>query len=170
MLLLAFVSINESEKPKLQDKEVKSAVVSGAIAWQELSEHQDKRGPDVKPRLGILREADNTFIPEEVWKDGPISLKPTATFRLVQVAHQHPDPKQEMQSLRRYFYITLARYHKNSLWKKDPYLFVSNNKNGDIRLANRQGKSTLFTGVGSISKLSSMPPWPIGQPVLPLEE
>ena len=158
-----------AEKPNLQDKEVKSAVVSGAIAWQELSQLQDMREPDVKPRLGILREADKTFIPEEAWESGPIDLRSSSTFSLVQVAHQNPDPKQDMQSFRRYFYITLASLRREWKWSADPHLYVTND-NGIIRLANSLGQSIDFKGVGSISQLSSMPPWPIGQPVLAPEE
>jgi len=154
----------EADKPDLMD-EVKSAVVSGAIAWQELSKLQDMREPDVKPRLGILRDADNTFISEEAWKDGAIDLRSSGTFSLVQVAHQHPDPEQDMQSLRRYFYITLASFRREWKWSADPRLYVTND-NGIIRLANSLGQGIDFKGVGSISQLSSMPPWPIGQPVL----
>ncbi|RKZ72167.1 MAG: hypothetical protein DRR19_32215, partial [Candidatus Parabeggiatoa sp. nov. 1] len=82
------------DKPDLTDgNQVKSAVVSGAIAWQELAQIQEQREPNIKPRLAILREGDQSLVPEEDWGQGPIDLRASSTFSLVQVSHRHPDSK-----------------------------------------------------------------------------
>jgi len=159
------------EKPDLKDgNQVKNAVVSGAIAWQNLAKLQEPGKPERKPRLAILREDDRILVPEEEWgKDKAIDLRSTTTFSLVQVSHQAPDPNNDLNSLRRYFYIQLARLRREWKWAgNDKRLFVYK-KGSLIRVENAVGDGYDFTGVGSIGLLS-VPPWPIGRIVLPPDD
>ncbi|RKZ57145.1 MAG: hypothetical protein DRR08_19775 [Candidatus Parabeggiatoa sp. nov. 2] len=154
------------EKPKLDKQQVKNAVVSGAIAWQELKIKAIE--PKIKPRLAILREGDQSLVPEEDWGQGPIDLRASSTFSLVQVSHRHPDSK-DFNSLRCHFYIKLARYRRDLKWKGDPRLFVRKKESNNqtiVRLENAGGHGYDFKALGSNSPLSSVAPWPIGQVVL----
>ncbi|RKZ62994.1 MAG: hypothetical protein DRR08_04585 [Candidatus Parabeggiatoa sp. nov. 2] len=156
------------EKPKLDKEQVKNAVVSGAIAWQELSEINAIE-PKIKPRLAILREQDNFLTPEEDWEKEPIDLRATSTFRLVQISHQNPDPKKDFNSLHRHFYILLDQIRRETMWKADPWLFVSKQEQQGqtvIKLQNKQGQGFDFATVGSVGTVSSTPPWPIGNILL----
>ena len=158
------------DKPDLTEgDQVKSAVVSGAIAWQELAQIQQQREPEVKPRLAILREGDQTLVLEEDWQQGPIDLRASSTFSLVQVSHRHPDTRKDFYSLRCHFYIQLAQYQRQSKWNGDPRLFVRKEENNGqtmVRLENAVGQGYDFNALGSSSPLSSVAPWPIGQVVL----
>jgi hypothetical protein len=153
--------------------EVKSAVVSGAIAWQDLIQNQEQHEPETVPRLAILREQDRILVPEEDWKKGAIDLKASRTFSLVQISHSNPMPTSDLKSLRRYFYIQLAQLRREWKWADDPRLFVHRKaRQGQqpiIRVENAQGDGYDFTGVGSIGLLS-VPPWPIGRVVLPPDD
>jgi len=163
------------EKPDLTDgNQVKSAVVSGAIAWQILFDVQEECD-ESKPRLAILREDDQILVPEEDWdseeiQENGIDLRATNTFSLVQVSHQHPDPRRDLNSLRCHFYIRLARYYRRTKWRMDPRLFVR--REGKIvRVENARGDGFDFKALGLNSRLTSIPPWPIGGGgVLPPEE
>jgi hypothetical protein len=160
------------EKPDLTDgNHVKSAVVSGAIAWQSLAEVQEE-GDEKKPRLAILREDDQILVPEEDWesKENGIDLSSTSTFSLVQVSHQHPDPHKDLNSLRCHFYIQLEQYRRKWKWGDDPRLFVRR-EGKTIRVENAQGEGYDFKVLGLSSHLMSIPPWPIGgDGVLPPKE
>jgi hypothetical protein len=157
------------EKPDLKKSgEVKSAVVSGAIAWQDLVQNQEQHDPETVPRLAILREQDKILVPEEDW-EMPIDLKASSTFSLVQISHSNPMPTSDLKSLHRYFYIQLAQLRREWKWADDPRLFVHRKarqgQQSIIRVENAQGDGYDFTGVGSIGLLS-VPPWPIGRVVL----
>ncbi len=159
------------DKPKLQKAhDLKSAVVSGAIAWQNLSQVQEEH--DIKKtRLAILCENTHVLIPEEEWgKKGGIDLRGDNTFCLVQVAHHNPNPKKDLTSLHSYFYIRLEQYYRHLKWKEHPYLFASRNGN-IIRLENDQHDGFDFTDLGMSSHLTAIPAWPIGgNGVLPKQE
>jgi hypothetical protein len=163
------------EKPDLTDgNHVKSAVVSGAIAWQSLTEVQEE-GDEKEPRLAILREDDKILVPEEDWeseeiKENGIDLRATSTFSLVQVSHQHPDPRKDLNSLRCHFYIQLEQYRLKWKWGNDPRLFVRR-EGKTIRVENAQGEGYDFKALGLNSRFTSIPPWPIGgDGVLPPKE
>ena len=154
----------QCEKPQLDKNQVKNAVVSGAIAWQTLSEVKLLE-PKVTPRLAILREQDNILTTEDEWENEPIDLRSSDTFRLVLVSHRHPNLETDLQSLHRHFYIFLDQIRRDTMWKDDPWLYVrKEERHGQmvIKLNNSQGQGFDFTTVGSISQVSSLPPWPIG--------
>jgi hypothetical protein len=166
------------EKPKLDKEQVKNAVVSGAIAWQELSSINTIE-PKIKPRLAILREQHHLLTPEEDWEKGPIDLRATSTFRLVQISHQNPKPEKDFNSLHRHFYIFLDQIRRETMWKADPWLFVKKEEQPGkteqqrktvIKLQNRQGQGFDFATVGSVGTVSSTPPWPIGNILLAPEQ
>lgn len=164
------------EKPDLTvDNQMKSAVVSGAIAWQILMQVEEEPYKK-KPRLAILRDNDQILVPEEDWeteeiKENGIDLKSTTTFSLVQVSHQHPDPRKDLKTLRRHFYIRLGQYHRKWKWGNDSRLFVRREDKTIVRLENAQGDGFDFKALGSNSSFASIPPWPIGGGgVLPPDE
>jgi hypothetical protein len=154
--------------------ELKSAVVSGAIAWQSLTKDQDECD-ERKPRLAILGDEDYFLVPEEDWdseevRNNGIDLRSTSTFSLVQVSHQHPDPRHDFNSLRCHFYIRLEQYRRSWKWGGDPRLFV--HRDGKfVRVENAKGDGFDFKALGLNSRLTSIPPWPVGgSGVLPFEE
>ncbi len=165
-----FSHLSDIDKPDLADgNEVKNAVVSGGIAWQQLIKEVRPAEPKVRPRLGILREQDQILTLEEDWEKGPIDLSSTDTFRLVQVSLENPNPRQDFKSLRRYFYSNLALMRRIWGWEDDPRLFVRKDGN-DVRMENAQGQGFDFTAIGSVGAVSSVPPWPIGTILLNPDE
>jgi hypothetical protein len=160
------------EKPKLDKEQLKNAVVSGALAWQELSKINAIE-PKIKPRLAILREQDNLLTLEEDWETGPIDLRATETFRLVQISHQNPKPEKDFNSLHRHFYIFLDQIRREMMWQDAPWLFVKKEEQQGqtvIKLLNEQGQGFYFATVGSLGTVSSTPPWPIGNILLAPEQ
>jgi hypothetical protein len=159
---------NSADKPALDQNQAKNAVVSGAIAWQALSDVQVLE-PKYLPRLAILCEQDNLLTPEEDWDKGPIDLRSTNTFRLVQISHRHPAPETDLKSLHRYFYVFLDQFSRDTMWNDDPWLFVKKaERHGQIiiKLQNRKGQGYDFTSVGSVSQDYAKLPWPIGNILL----
>ncbi|EDN72240.1 conserved hypothetical protein [Beggiatoa sp. SS] len=76
-------------KPDLSDSnQAKNAVVSGAIAWQQLSNKTIKpEEPDIKARFAILRQQHQRLILEDEWdkrdergEEIPIDLNATDSF------------------------------------------------------------------------------------------
>jgi hypothetical protein len=164
----------QAEKPDLtHSQQVKSAVVSGAIAWQQLVREFKPIEPQRGPRLAILREPDQLTL-EDDWPKGPINLKGTDTFWLVQVSLKRPNPGEDLKTLRRYFYIRLAKMNRNwEEWTQNPYLYVRKEQDGErirVRLENSKGQGFDFTTFGTVGQVSSLPPWPIGQILLTPEE
>jgi hypothetical protein len=160
---------NSCEKPELIKDNIR-AVVSGAIAWQNLQQLQPRES-NIIPRLAILLEPDLILIPEVDWEKGPIDLSSSRTFSLVQVSHQHPDPRKDLNSLRCHFYIRLERYSREWKWGNDPRLFVRREGKTVVRMENAQGEGYDFKVLGLNSRFTSIPPWPIGgDGVLPPKE
>ncbi len=165
-----------AEKPDLsQAQAVKSAVVRGAIAWQQLSREFAPLEPKRVPQLAILREPDKLTLESE-WSKGSdlkrIDLKGTDTFWLVQVSLKNPNPVTDLKSLRRYFYIRLAKMRRDwGEWNQDPYLYVRKEPDDQrVRLQNSKGQGFDFP-FGIVGQQAPFPPpWPIGQILLTPEE
>lgn len=132
-------------KPNLKvAHHLKNPFVSGGIAWKVLSQVQKEQERN-KPSLAILCDNTKILVLEKDWgKKGGINLSNDSTFSLVQIAHHHPNPKPDLQSLHGYFYIRIQQYYRHLKWTEHPYLFV-NRKGNIIRLANDKNEGFDFT-------------------------
>jgi hypothetical protein len=164
-----------AEKPAWLESgtSMKEAVVRGAMAWQDLLWQQvDDSAARRGARLGVLLGDGNEIVMEDDWGAGrPIDLTASPSFRLVQVGLRHPNPRKDLRSLRRYFYVELSPhlYLRDTLWGDDPHLFAEKTLQGHVLLRNRRGQTMRSGDPGSVS-VPMTPPWPVGQLVLePLE-
>lgn len=97
-----------AETPDLYDDDaMKYAVVKGAIARPSLKLKESE--PHWQARLGVLRNDEKDIVLEDKW-DEPIDISWTEEFRIVQVALSNPNPREDMVSLRRHFYIDVVAY------------------------------------------------------------
>lgn len=157
-------------KPALSDKEMKDAVVRGAIARQELSLEADGSDePQWKPKLGVLINNNEDLILESDW-DKPIDLTRSPFFRIVQVNLADPTPREDLRpgSLRRHFYIDLAdqKIRREGVWERTKQLFIKKEEeNGrqKLYLTDREGRQRrpLPRQARSAETATSLP-WPIG--------
>lgn len=164
-----------ADKPELLEDDVsmKEAVARGAIALQGLIFGAGRKGADrSEARLGVL-VGDNELVPEEAWgPDRPIDLSSSPTFRIVQVGLRNPNPRKDMKSLRKHFYIDLDErvYRRETLWQKDPHLFIEKERVGDeltIFLRNRDGQDiSAFGDAVAPAAQPPRPPWPVGRILL----
>lgn len=161
-------AVTVSEESGITMKEV---VVRGAIARQELAKLVDE-APPVRGRLGVLLANDTLLVPEEDWgNEHGIDLTSSISFRLVQVELRCPNPREDMQSLRRHFYtdVTAQLYLRDSLWRDDPRLFVRreqrNGKNA-IVLSNSKGQTIIVGSQNAGVAIVMTPPWPVGKILL----
>jgi hypothetical protein len=164
-----------AEKPSWLESgtSMKEAVVRGAMAWQDLIwQPIDDRAASRGARLGVLLGDGTEIVMEEDWgPERPIDLTASPSFRLVQVGLRHPDPRRDLNSLRRHFYVDLSPhlYLRDTLWRDDPRLFAEKTPQGYVLLRNGRGQTMNSGKPGSVS-VSMTPPWPVGRLVLePLE-
>lgn len=148
---------------------MKSAVVRGAIARQDLLMELNNVVHEAKwqPKLGVLINHDEDLIREEDW-DKPIDLRRSPTFRIVQVNLKNPNPREDMRSLRRHFYIDLAgqRFRREGAWARTRELRIRKD-NSDGKLAiyledrDQQVSIPIFAETQAGETVTS-PPWPVG--------
>ncbi|HWT03529.1 MAG TPA: hypothetical protein VN256_24980 [Pyrinomonadaceae bacterium] len=156
----------------LNSGEMKSAVVLGAIARQDLSRAFSDASDDaaLAPRLGVLTKYDDLVL-EKDW-DKPIDLTSSPTFRLVQVNLKDPHPREDLKSLRKHFYIDLTdqEFVTDDILGQDKHLYVRKEIRGGelaIYLEGKDGENStpVFTE-GQIAKTVTTPPWPVGNVLL----
>src|SRR5688572_26151545 len=123
------------------------------------------RSSSFAPQLGVLINYDDDLILERDW-DQPIDLTASPTFRLVQVTHKHPNPRVDMKSLRKHFYIDLTdrNFVRDDILSDDKYLYVRKEiKNGELAIY--LNRTPVFTE-GQVARIVTTPPWPIGNVLL----
>lgn len=156
----------------LRDGTMKSAVVQGAIARQDLNidfeEAED--GSAFKPKLGVLINNNQDIITEDNW-DKPIDLSRSPTFRIVQINLKNPNPRVDSKSLRKHFYIDVDGkvyrrrgnliYIKRDEERKGKFMLRIVEENGTWR-------SVIGENLGSQAVTSA--PWPVGSSLLDPDE
>jgi len=157
----------------LSDNTMKTSVVLGAIARQDLS-HQFGDASDeasLTPELGVLINYGDDLILERDW-DQPIDLTASPTFRLVQVNQKHPNPRVDMKSLRKHFYIDLTDrdFVRDDILGQDKHLYIRKEiRNGELAIylegKDGENRTPVFTD-GQIAKFNTTPPWPVGNVLL----
>jgi hypothetical protein len=157
----------------LIDDTMKTAVVLGAIARQDLSQKfSDASAEDaLTPELGVLINYDQDLVLERDW-DKPIDLTASPTFRLVQVNQKNPNPRQDMKSLRKHFYIDLADHEfvRDDILGDDKHLYIHKEiRNGELAIylegKDGENRTPVFTE-GQIAKIVTTLPWPVGNVLL----
>jgi hypothetical protein len=157
----------------LIDDTMKTAVVLGAIARQDLSQKFDDATDDsaLTPELGVLINYDGDLILERDW-DKPIDLTASPTFRLVQVNQKHPNPRADMKSFRKHFYIDLTDHEfiRDDILGDDKHLYIRKEiRNGELAIylegKDGENRTPVFTE-GQIAKIVTAPPWPVGNVLL----
>jgi hypothetical protein len=153
---------------------MKNAVVLGAIARQDLSRVFDDESDSTSlaPQLGVLINYDDDLVLEKDW-DRPIDLTASPTFRLVQVNQRLPNPRADMKSLRKHFYIDLTDHEfvrDDILDNSDKQLFVQKDtRDGElaIYLEGKDGENrTPVFAEGQVAMTVTAPPWPVGNVLL----
>lgn len=153
---------------------MKSAVVLGAIARQSLSRQFTDASDDASltPQLGLLRNYDDDLVLENDW-DKPVDLTTSPIFRLVQVNLTKPNPREDMKSFKKYFYIDLADEYfiRDDVLGDEKYLHIRKEiKRGElaIYLSGKDGNAdrSIFPETSQISNTVTRPPWPIGNVLL----
>jgi hypothetical protein len=167
---------NAAQPDLLEDDAMKSAVVRGAIARQDLSLNftEVSAAAALAPRLALLTKG-NDLIPEKDW-DKPIDLTASPTFRLVQTNLKNPDPRKDMKSLRKHFYIDLTDRDltRDNYLGDDKHLCIRKEvKDGELAIylcgADGGSPAPVFTE-GQIAKTVTNPPWPVGNELLHPQE
>lgn len=152
---------------------MKTSVVLGAIARQDLSKQFDEtiEEASVAAQLGVLINYGDDLILETDW-DKPIDLTASPTFRLVQVNHKHPNPRVDMKSLRRNFYIDLTDrdFVRDDILGEDKHLYIHKEiRDGELAIylegKNGENRTPVFTE-GQIARIVTTPPWPVGNVLL----
>lgn len=156
-----------AEKPNLGKQAMKSAVVRGAIARQDMAiEVNDKRW---KAKLGVLKNYDEILVPEDDWHEA-IDLSGSPSFRLVQVNLKRPAPLRDLKpgSLRKHFYINLTpEIRRLGEWERTREVLITKEVRGDGKLAiflkDRRGhrKESVFAETRA-AEVKTSPPWPMG--------
>jgi hypothetical protein len=161
-----------AETPNLlKDDAMKDAVVRGAIARQQLLIEESNSELEWQPKLGVLINNDHDLLMEDKW-DKPVDLTSSPTFRIVQVNLKSPDPRNDMNSLRRHFYVDLIsqEFHRGAILGGAKKIYIKKEMRDDklaIFLENmqRNKRVSIFTHLHSAEGTSS-PPWPVGGPLL----
>lgn len=160
----------------LTNDTMKSAVVLGAIARQSLSRvfTDASDAGALEPQLGVLINDGYDLVWEKDWNE--IDLTASPTFRLVQINCNSPNPREDMKSLRKHFYIDLTdqKFVRDDILGDDKHLCVHKETlDGElaIYLQDREGAHrTPVFAEGQISKTVTNPPWPIGNLLLDPQE
>ncbi len=149
---------------------MKESVVRGAISWQGMPIEPE---PPLPARLAVVLIPSNVYVPDEKWKDGLIPLGDNTRFRVVQVAHQSPDPLRDMQSARRFFYIDVGSpyYRIDANWGKDRRLHISKETSAGgqtiIYIGNSKKRDIYTLSAQTVASVhEGRPPWPIGKSFL----
>lgn len=164
---------NATTPDLLGNDTMKSAVVLGAIARQDLSLNfaDDNETAASAPQLAILTK-NHHLILEQDW-DKPINLTASPTFRLVQVNLRNPDPRKDLRSLREHFYIDLSdrEFVRDDFLGEDKRLYVHKETNnvGELVIylsgANGGPPAPVFPEDQTAKNVTN-PPWPIGNVLL----
>jgi hypothetical protein len=154
----------ESRPDLFADSAMKQAVVLGAIARQGLSRDFIDESA-FEPRFGILINDSQDLVMEEDW-DTPIDLTASQYFRVVQVNLMSPNPRTDMNSLRRHFYIDVDQpeYKREEYVEADNLLYVSKGSK-DGKFVIYIGRYPLFTDI-QVAETVTTPPWPVGNVLL----
>lgn len=164
---------NADRPDLLSDETMKTAVVLGAIARQDLSQKfSDASDADaLTPELGVLINYDQDLVWERDW-DKPIDLTASPTFRLVQINKRNPNPRQDMKSLHKHFYIDLTDHDflRDDILGDDKHLYIQKEiKNGELAIylegKDGENRTPVFTE-GQIAKIVTTLPWPVGNVLL----
>lgn len=164
---------NAEHPDLLSDDTMKTSVVLGAIARQDLSKQFDEAGDEavLTPELGVLINYDDDLVLERDWNQ-PIDLTASPTFRLVQVNHRHPNPRLDMKSLRKHFYIDLTdrEFVRDDILGDDKHLYIRKEiRNGELAIylegKDGENRTPVFTE-GQIARIVTTPPWPVGNVLL----
>jgi hypothetical protein len=158
-----------AEHPDLfRDKAMKAAVVQGAIARHSLNLdfEEAEHATSFRPRLGVLINHDQDIVTEENW-DQPIDLTRSPRFRIVQVNLKNPNPRADMKSLRRHFYIDLD---DQAYPRQENQVFIrrGEERNGrfSLYIEDAKGRSRSVFGEARSSQTVTDPPWPVGSLIL----
>lgn len=151
---------------------VKEAVVMGAISRQTLLINATESPAVTRGKqLGVLLSKSNKLILEKDWNQSlPIDLKLDSAFRLVQVGLRKPDPREDMKTLRKHFYVDLSGkvYLRETLWEADPNLIVEkvqDNGRSVVWLKNSAGQKIPDNAQSGVAGPAA-PSWPIGSLLL----
>lgn len=156
----------------LRDATMKSAVVQGAIARQNLNidfeEAEDES--TFKPKLGVLINNNQDIVTEDDWGK-PIDLSRSPTFRIVQINMKEPNPREDSKSLRRHFYIDVD----SVVYRRGSNLINvvrGEERNGKFMLQIREGNGRLRSHVldKAASQVVTSAPWPVGSFLLTPDE
>jgi hypothetical protein len=155
----------QAYSPSLSPEEMKRAVVEGAIARQDLKlEFKEfEYGTRFRPRLGVLFNHNEDIFTEERWGE-PVPLIRSPDFRLVQVNLANPNPREDMKSLRKHFYIDLDAQRYTSR-ERQVYIRRGEERDGRFELFIDDGKNpprSVF-GEARSSQTVTDPPWPVGR-------
>lgn len=150
---------------------MKDAVVRGAIARQELLLMSDHIRLETQwpPKLGVLINHDQDLILEDDWEKGPIDLSRSPTFRIVQVNLRNPNPREDMRSLRKHFYIDLTgqKFRREGVWARTGELIVRKEPAGNklaIYLEDRNHSVSIpIFAQAQAAETVTRPPWPVGK-------
>lgn len=156
----------------LRDGTMKSAVVQGAIARQDLNIDFEETEDDntFKPKLGVLINDNQDIITEEHW-DKPIDLSRSPTFRIVQINLKEPNPSADLKSLRKHFYIDVdGKLYR----RKDNLIYVRRdaelNEKFSLSIVDSKGVSQSIIGEARGSQAVTDAPWPVGSSLLDPDE
>ncbi|HEX7333452.1 MAG TPA: hypothetical protein VF290_18250, partial [Pyrinomonadaceae bacterium] len=158
----------EAEHPDLlRNGNMKSAVVQGAIARQDLNiDFEDIEDQfTFKPKLGVLINNNEDIVTEDQW-DQWIDLTRSPTFRILQINLKNPNPSTDFKSLRQHFYVdvdgkTYRRRTNRIRIERDE------ERNGKFMLSivDENGiRRSLIGEPGSQAVTSA--PWPVGSVLL----
>jgi hypothetical protein len=159
---------------------MKSAVSSGAIAWQQLNGLVKIVEPPPLP-MALLFEPGHEFVRESDWPKARINFGVNDHLRLVQVAHPNPEPARDIKTLRRYFYLDVdgRKYLRRQFMPggatvdKDVVRAerkTEANGNVFVDLSNAKARVARVDGhVDSTHPHVVRPPWPVGSVTLPEE-
>jgi len=151
-------------------KKAKEAVVRGAIAWQQLRWDQIDTQSSPIPPLGILLDDNRILKTEDEWQNG-IDLTYSEMFSLVQLSLKVPDPRSDFKSLRQYFYTFINEFHRDSLCGNKPTLIArSEEQNGTKRVIFENDRHEVIDLMAAGVIGQALPPWPIGEILLPPEK
>ncbi|BAE51765.1 hypothetical protein [Paramagnetospirillum magneticum] len=153
-------------------KAMKEVVVRGAIAWQALG-NQVEFVDTPPPRLAAQFE-EGRIVPEEEWEAGPLKFGRSAWFKLVQVAHRKPSPK-DFKTLRQHYYVDLhpVRYRRDTYFGDGLVKLerVNTSYGPEIRIADGNGRIAARVTYETSAGMDAIhAPWPIGTTLLTPEE
>jgi hypothetical protein len=161
-----------AERPDLGRDAMKSAVVQGAIARHSLNKEfeEAEHATGSRPRLGVLINHNQDIVTEEHWGQ-PIDLTRSPQFRIVQVNLRNPNPRADMKSLRRHFYIDLDDqvYPRQA---NEVFIRRGEERNGrfSLYIEDEKGRSRSVFGEARSSQTVTEPPWPVGSLLLNPDE